>query len=145
VDTKRARGHFPLANFFSKIRADLNAALSMPTDDSSFPGFEFEEWARLASEDPASFEEARRAMVESLIDAAPETIQPRLRGLQWQVDRLRELHNPMGACVKISNLMWHQVLGEDGLLDNVQRLGNRASPERPNKVPGKVLRFAPRH
>jgi hypothetical protein len=27
----------------------------------------------------------------------------------------------------------------------VQRLGNRPSPERPNKVPGKVLRFAPRH
>ena len=117
----------------------------MPTDDASFPGFEFEQWVRLASDDPASFEEARRLMIESLIAAAPETIQLRLRGLQWQVDRLRELHNPMGACVRISKLMWHQVLGEDGLLDNVQRLGSRPSPERPSKVPGKVLRFAPRH
>jgi len=117
----------------------------MPTDDTSFPGFEFEQWARLASEDPASFEEARRLMIDSLIAAAPETVQLRLRGLQWQVDRLRELHNPMGACVRISKLMWRQVLGEDGLLDNVQRLGNRSSQERPSKVPGKVLRFAPRH
>ena len=117
----------------------------MSTDDSSFPGFEFEEWVRLASEDPASFEEARRAMLDSLIAAAPETVQPRLRGLQWQVDRLRELHNPLGACVKISNLMWHQVLGEDGLLDNVKRLGNQQCPERPIKPPGKVLCFAPRH
>jgi hypothetical protein len=117
----------------------------MQPDDTSFPGFEFEQWARLANDDPASFEEARRLMIDSLIAAAPEGIQLRLRGLQWQVDRLRELHNPMGACVKISKLMWHQVLGEDGLLDNVQRLGNRESANRTEKLPGKVLRFAPRH
>ena len=83
----------------------------MRHDDYDFP---FDFWARLAVEDPGSFEEARRLMIESFIDAAPPERQPRLRGLQWQVDQIRaRTPNPMGTCVKISNMMWEKVLGSE--------------------------------
>ncbi len=66
--------------------------------------FAFDSWAKLSRDDPASFEHARKLMVESLIESAPT--QPRLRGLQWQIDHLRErTATPLNACLKISNLM----------------------------------------
>lgn len=116
----------------------------MAANDEEFPRFEFDSWARLASEDPSSFEEARRLMLDSLIASAPEFIQSRLRGLQWQVDRLRELNPPLGACVKITNLMWDQVLGENGLIDNVDRLTKRPLEEDPPRGGAQVLHFTPR-
>jgi hypothetical protein len=119
----------------------------MATNEQDPPDFEFDSWARMASEDPSSFEDARRRMLESLIDSAPEHAQTRLRGLQWQVDRMRELHPPLSACVKITNLMWDQVLGENGLIANVERLIRNPEPEgRPTaKSTATVLPFTPRH
>jgi len=87
--------------------------------------FPFDDWMRLAAEDPDSFEKARRLMIDSLIEAAPLPAQPRLRGLQWQVDQARTLtRNPLGACVRISNLMWQKLLGPDGLVEQLERLGS---------------------
>ncbi len=116
----------------------------MATNDQDFPSFEFETWSRLASEDPTSFEEARRLMLDSLIAAAPEPIQPRLRGLQWQVDRLRELNPPLGACLKITNLMWETVLGENGLVDNMERLTKLPPDKERPRSSGTVINFTPR-
>lgn len=116
----------------------------MAPDDNPLEMFEFEAWETLAREDPDAFENARRELIESVILSAPCAIQPRLRGLQWQIDQLRELHHPLGACVKISSLMWQQVVGENGLLENVARLGIRGSTHRAEPRSATILRFARR-
>jgi len=98
----------------------------MNGDEADFP---FDDWARLASEDPDSFEAARRLMIDSLIESAPAPTQARLRGLQWQIDHLRTVApTPLGACVKISNLMWQKLLGPDGLVAHLEHLGGGQEP-----------------
>jgi hypothetical protein len=101
----------------------------MNGDAADFP---FDDWARLASEDPASFETARRLMIDSLIEAAPTPLQARLRGLQWQIDQVRAMTpTPLGACAKISNLMWEKLLGPEGLVEQLERLGSgESSPDK---------------
>ena len=116
----------------------------MAPEDNPLENFAFEHWSALATSDPQAFETARRELIESVILSAPANLQPRLRGLQWQLDRLRELHHPLGACVKISSLMWHQVLGENGLLANVQRLGTRSMNQPVQPRPATILPFARR-
>lgn len=92
--------------------------------------FEFEQWAELAVADPQGFEAARARVLESLIESAPAASRRRLRGLQWQVDRIREqASNPMSSCLRISELMWDKVLGSDGLVEHVEQLtGARQRP-----------------
>ncbi len=68
---------------------------------------DFEAWARLAKQDPHTFEQLRHRLLAAHIARASSTRQDRLRRLQWRIDRLREqASNPMAACVQISNLMW---------------------------------------
>jgi Protein of unknown function (DUF3135) len=106
--------------------------------------FPFDSWAALARNDPQAFELARKEMIAGLIDAAPERLRSRLEGLQWQVDTLRQrAPNPLSACLKISSLMWDNVLGEQGLAARLRELGTgerKASPLQP----GQVVAFKPR-
>jgi len=109
----------------------------MNGDEADFP---FDDWARLASEDPDSFETARRLMIDSLIEAAPAPVQARLRGLQWQIDQVRTMTpTPLGACAKISNLMWQKLLGPDGLVEQLERLGSGESPPRQTQASAQVI------
>jgi len=115
----------------------------MSQDDYEFP---FDFWARLAVDDPASFEEARQLMIDSLIESAPAERQPRLRGLQWQVDQLRaRTPNPLGACVKISNMMWDRVLGQGGLVEHLDRLGKDEAQAPAARAPAPVVPLRPPH
>ncbi|MEY4588754.1 MAG: hypothetical protein RL497_830 [Pseudomonadota bacterium] len=64
----------------------------------------------LAKENPAQLEALRLREVERLIATAPESIQRRLRGLQFQIDCKRTLHSsPMGACIELSQMMFDAV------------------------------------
>lgn len=104
--------------------------------------FEFDLWADLAAVDPQAFEAARARVLQSLIESAPEANRRRLRGLQWQVDKLREqAPNPLASCFRISDLMWGTVLGENGLVEQVEQLtGARARPTGPTHK-ADILRF----
>lgn len=115
----------------------------MSHDDYEFP---FDFWAKLATDDPSGFEEARRLMIESLIESAPPERQPRLRGLQWQIDQVRARSaNPMGACLKISSMMWDRVLGPDGLVEHLEHLGS-GQPAAPRTPPSAaVITLRPKH
>jgi hypothetical protein len=103
----------------------------MNGDAADFP---CDDWARLASEDPASFETARRLTIDSLIliEAAPTPLQARLRSLQWQIDQVRAMtRTPLGTCAKISNLMWEKLLGPEGLVEQLERLDSgESSPDK---------------
>ncbi len=100
--------------------------------------FDFDTWARLAKDDPETFEAMRQNALQQLIDKAPAPSRPRLQGIQWQVDQLRQrTDSPMAACVQISQMMWNSVLGERGLLDALESPGKWATRGTPsdNVVP----------
>lgn len=79
----------------------------MPGEDvmNEFPSVE--QLMELASKDPAALEQLRQNHVRALIDGAPQHMQRRLRGLQFQIDCQRRLHggSPMGSCVAIARMM----------------------------------------
>jgi hypothetical protein len=85
--------------------------------------FDFSEWSSLADTDPKAFEVRREQAIESVIQSMPDARQERMRRLQWRIDQERRLaKSPMAACIRLSNMMWENVLGKNGLLDNLQHL-----------------------
>lgn len=84
---------------------------------------EFDEWASLADSDPEAFEKLRRSLIDQCIEAAPEDRRQRLRSLQWRIDQERaRAKSPLGACIRLTRMMWDSVLGRGGLLENLQQL-----------------------
>jgi uncharacterized protein DUF3135 len=87
--------------------------------------FDFDEWVRLAKEDPDAFENMRTKMIQEIIDDTSPEIKHRMQGLQWQIDQIRSTSpNPMSSCLRISQMMWDSVLDEDGLLDHMHQLND---------------------
>jgi len=72
---------------------------------SDFPTFD--ELVKLAKENPDQLEAYRQEQIENLINEAPASSQRRLRGLQFQIDAQRKIHqdSPMGSCMSISKMM----------------------------------------
>lgn len=69
--------------------------------------FDFKEWSELAQTDPERFEAKRSRVLNEAIRRVPADRQRMLRGLQWRVDRVRELkRTPLAACMAISDMMW---------------------------------------
>jgi len=78
------------------------------TPHSTLPSVD--ELLRLAKENPEELERIRQAEIEALINSAPPEHQRRLKGLQFQIDCERQLHDtPMGACIAISRMMFESV------------------------------------
>lgn len=108
---------------------------------------DFDEWSRLAREDPEAFEARRRLLIEIAIATAPRARQQRLRGLQWRIDHERgRAPTPMAACVRISRMMWESVQGENGLLAAMEALDVRWSggawqPFPPDRRNARILPF----
>ena len=86
----------------------------------------------LAKESPAQLEAFRLKEVERLIAAAPESIQRRLRGLQFQIDCKRRLHtSPMGACIELSQMMFDSVSQLNNALQGMTRSKGHSQPDQP--------------
>ncbi len=103
--------------------------------------FDFEYWRNLAATDASAFETARRQAIDDLIEAAPgERQRRRMKGLQWRIDCIREASpNPMDACLKLSDMMWESLLGEDGLLDRLRGLEGKDPARLAPRFPAKVV------
>ena len=85
--------------------------------------FDFNEWSQLASEDPEAFESRREQILQTAIEAMPDDRQQRMRCLQWRIDQERkQSKTPMAACIRISKMMWDNVLGEHGLLETIKQV-----------------------
>jgi hypothetical protein len=96
------------------------------TNDSDF---DFDAWSRLAREDPAAFEEQRARLIREVINQAPEEFRQRIEGLQWRIDMVRQqARTPMAACLRISGMMWDSVMGDNGLVENMERLASAGKP-----------------
>ena len=109
--------------------------------------FDFDEWSRLARNDPSAFEARRLAMIEEFLRQFPPPDQQRLRGLQFRIDMVRRrARTPMGACLKISSMMWESLLGSHGLktaLDTLLHYPAQPVSARPRNLttPARVIPF----
>ncbi|MBB3168231.1 DUF3135 domain-containing protein [Simiduia aestuariiviva] len=60
----------------------------------------------LAEQQPEELEALRQRHIAALITRSNPASQRRLKGLQFQIDGLRQRHrHPLAACIKISSLM----------------------------------------
>ena len=85
---------------------------------------DFDEWAEMAREDPTAFEKMRLAAINRCIEDAPDEHRERLRRLQWRIDQERRMaRTPMNACLRISRMMWDNILGQGGLRERLVELG----------------------
>lgn len=99
-----------------------------------------DELSRLARDDPAAFEALREQLIRDLIGRAPDHMRRRLEGVQFRVDAVRaRSHNPLGATVRIYELMWKSFIG---LRDELTTI--RQPVARPQAVSARVLDFRPR-
>jgi Protein of unknown function (DUF3135) len=70
---------------------------------------DFDEWQRLAREDPDEFERRRRTTIEALIDQAPPEHRERLRALQSRIDlERRRAKTPLEATLRLQSMMWER-------------------------------------
>ncbi len=91
---------------------------------TDFDGW-FDSLMQIAKNDPDAFELLRKQMIDEVINEAPEDNRRRLTGLQWRVDQERRLaKTPMGACIRISDMMWESVAGKGGLLEQLNRVSD---------------------
>ena len=95
-------------------------------DTKKVRSIDFDIWAQAAIDSPDDFESMRQQALEEFFASVPEANRERLRRLQWRVEQERRLaHTPMAACVKISRMMWHSLLGKGGLRDRLNGLEGR--------------------
>jgi ferric-dicitrate binding protein FerR (iron transport regulator) len=102
---------------------------------------EFNRWVALAAANPEAFEQLRRRLIEQLIAEASPRHRQRLRCLQWRIDQERRRSAcPLGACIRLTRMMWNKVTARGGLIDNIQQLsgyveGRRQPPESAQVLP----------
>ncbi|MCU7812292.1 MAG: DUF3135 domain-containing protein [Candidatus Thiodiazotropha sp. (ex Notomyrtea botanica)] len=77
---------------------------------------DFDYLTGLAKSNPSEFERLRQNAIDAYILTLPDDRQARMRRLQWRIDQVRSRHSPMGACVRLSTMMWDHLLGPQGLL-----------------------------
>lgn len=96
--------------------------------------FNFDEWMKLAKDDPEVFEKQRLEAIQNVLTNSSDNSKNRLEGLQWQIDQIRKTSKtPMSACLNISRMMWEKVQGEDGLVEALNQLTGEA-PIKPKKA-----------
>ncbi len=83
----------------------------------------FDEMAALAQESPKDFEKMRQELIEQTINQATPSCQEKLRKLQWRIDMERKrAKTPLGACIRIYDMLLEMVYGEGGFLDSIKML-----------------------
>ncbi len=83
---------------------------------------DFDDLLRLAQDDPVRFEAVRQKTIATYIATLPHDRQDLMRRLQWRIDQERRNRTPLSACIRISSLMWENLLGSQGLLGYMQRI-----------------------
>lgn len=110
--------------------------------NSVFKDLPFEQWSELASNDPEGFEALRGEVIDAFLARVPAPQRQRLRGLQWRIDMVRDQSGtPMAACLKIYNMMWDAVVGDNGMLDTLANCSRKS--RRVTQVSGTVAEVVP--
>ncbi|MCG8487791.1 MAG: DUF3135 domain-containing protein [Chromatiales bacterium] len=62
------------------------------------------------------FEALRQKTIDTYIATLPSERQLQMRRLQWRIDQERRNRSPLSACMRISGLMWENMVGPKGML-----------------------------
>ena len=101
------------------------------------PWPDFDEMLVLAKTDPKRLDDLLKKRVDRLIDSAPERIQKRLRGIQFEVDCQRKIQkSSYDACRKISEMMHDSLMDLNRVLNNYS---NSSFEENKNLESAKVI------
>ncbi len=105
--------------------------------------FDFDDWAEMARRDPEQFEARREELIRRQIEQASAASRQRMTGLQWRIDCMRrKAGTPLAACMAISGMMWDSMLGENGLIEQIQQLGDNLRTR--ERSAARVIPFQPR-
>ncbi|MBM9606323.1 DUF3135 domain-containing protein [Desulfopila inferna] len=86
---------------------------------------DWEEWVKLARQNPEKFERERKAAIEELIMSQPAQYRHRSRQLQWKIDAVRRTSpNALSSCIRIHDMLMDSFYGPNGLLQAINLLGN---------------------
>ena len=96
---------------------------------------DFDYLTDLARSNPSEFERLRLNAIEGYLSSLPLERQQRMRRLQWRIDQVRRQHTPMGACIRLSNMMWDHLLGTDGLAGLLQGEPSVSKPSSAKVIP----------
>ncbi len=118
-------------------------------DVSQQQSMDFDRWSALARHNPEAFEAMRLAAISALIETTPPQSRGRLRRLQWRIDQERRLcSSSLGACIRISSMMWDSLAGSGGLLEQLEQLrgvvGGRPEPMADSCPKAKVISLSAR-
>jgi predicted RecB family endonuclease len=106
--------------------------------------FDFDQWCRLARDDPEQFERRRAAAIAQLIARATPQRQTQLWNLQARIDRERRAADtPLAAAGRLQQMLADQLAQ---LSEAFERLGERSRKPAPEtrEEQGRVLRFTRR-
>ena len=108
--------------------------------DPDITRLDFDSLVAIAQKDPLEFERLRQKAIDDFIESVPVERRERLRGLQWRIDQERRNRTPLSACIRISKMMWEQLMESGGFLG--PRLEGKPHGEtRAKAAPAKVLSF----
>jgi hypothetical protein len=97
--------------------------------------FDFDEWSRLARQDPEAFDRLRLTAIEDVLSHGYD--RPRMVALQSRIDLERQrARTPLKACLKLSAMMWDEVYELQEILDHPP--GGESAASRPS---ARVLPF----
>lgn len=102
--------------------------------------------SQLAREDPQAYEALRLALIQGFIDSVPAGMKPRLRGIQFRVDCVRQLsRSALGSTVRVYKLMWESFLRlNESWHEAVQLPPSHAEPHTARPGGARILEFRPR-
>jgi hypothetical protein len=103
---------------------------------------DFDDLLRLAQEDPEHFEVVRKRTIATFIATLPDERQDLMHRLQWRIDQERRNRTPLSACMRISTLMWENLVGSHGLMGCIQKsrlVAKRGAP--PGRNDNNIIPF----
>ena len=110
-------------------------SMSELKESSNEIDFDFDAWMALYKKDPESFEKQKKDLVQEVINQAPEKMQRRLNGLQWQIDtEVKLAKNSLDGCIKVYQMMMDSVYEPGGLLEALSMTEERIKEDLPNVV-----------
>lgn len=105
----------------------------------------FDEMSAMAREQPEALEDLRIRLTEEVIEQASDASKRRLRGLVFVIEaERRKAHNPLQACIKLSQLMLDSAVELKASLEMLRNAEPDNKPESRPSCSAQVLPFQPR-
>ena len=98
--------------------------------------FDFDQWWRLAQEDPEAFERQRREAVDALIAQATPASRAKLRGLQFRIDmERRRAGSALAGAQRMQQMLAEQLQQLSAAFERLVACGQQQSRPAPECKP----------